>query len=450
MRLLYLTNGYPPRHTAGTENYTAGLARAMAAAGHMVEVVCGGDWEAGPRVFNGIETTIHDGVTVRRLNFNWKRGRDPNRVLFDNPDTQSVIARLLQDFRPDVVHLTSAYTLSASAVRAAKQADYPLVVTLTDFWFLCPQVTLRRTDGTLCDGQTTPGECLACMLRPSGAYQAARRVLPNSAVISIFAWASRKPLLARQAGLRGMALDMEARKRTLMPLLNQADAVIAPSRFLAEMYAANGLRLKARVIPYGHDLRWAEEVRPPKLGRPVVAGYAGRLTEAKGVHVLVEAAAQLAADTPLEVHIHGDPAQEPIYSQRLRRLAANVPRVKFMGKYGREALAAVFSSFDVVVVPSVWYENNPLVAQEAFAAGRPVVASDLGGMSEFVRPGEGGWLFAAGDARALADQLRAIAQAPEQIESLRKCLPRVRSMREELADLSHIYAELKPGDGSRS
>ncbi len=442
MKLLYLANGYPPRHTAGTENYTAGIARAMARAGHTVEVICGGDWDKGPQAYNGTETAVHDGVTVHRLNINWQRGPDPNRALFDSPEREAVAAELAEAYRPDLVHVTSATTLSVGALRAVQRAGYPVAVTLTDFWFLCPQFTLRRTDGTLCNGQTTAWQCLQCMLRPSGVYRQLARALPERALEPALTWASQQPWLARRRGLRGMALDMAARKRTLLPLLEAADAIIAPSRFLAEMFAANGLKHSVQVIPYGHDLAWAEQVRPKMPGGPVVVGYAGRLTEAKGVHVLVEAAARLAPELPLEVHIFGDLQQEPAYGDRLRELARNAPRVKFRGKFGRDELAKVFSALDVVAVPSLWYENNPLIAQEAFAAGRPVIASDLGGMAEFVEHEAGGWLVPPGDAEALAERLRALALRPEQIKRMRGGLPRVRTMAEECKTLEALYARL--------
>jgi glycosyltransferase involved in cell wall biosynthesis len=174
----------------------------------------------------------------------------------------------------------------------------------------------------------------------------------------------------------------------------------------------------------------------------VVVGYAGRLTEAKGAHVLVEAAARLEPEVPLEVHIYGDLQQEPAYGDRLRALARNAPHVKFRGRFGRDELAEVFSALDVVAVPSLWYENNPLIAQEAFAAGRPVIASDLGGMAEFVEHEVSGWLFPPGDAGALAERLRAVALGPEQIGRMRGGLPRVRTIAEECDTLDALYASL--------
>lgn len=442
MKILYLTNGYPPRHTAGTESYTAALARAFAQAGHGVRVVCAGDWDRGPQPYNGRERAEQDGVTVERLNLNWTRGRDPNTALFDNATTEAVVAEVLAEFQPDLVHLTSCYTLSASVIRAVARSGRPLVVTLTDFWFLCPQVTLRRSDGQLCDGHTTPAECLRCLLGASRLYQRAAAVLPEAVLTPAVTWASRHRSVARQRGLRGLALDMTARKATLLPLLEQAAVVIAPSRVLADLYQANGLRQAARVIPYGHDLSWAAQVPPRPAGAEVVFGYVGRLTEAKGVHVLVEAATRLDPTVRATVQLYGDLDAEPDYVARLRALAGASPRVRFHGKFDKAALAQVYGRLDALVVPSLWYENNPLVIQEAYAAGRPVIASDLGGMAEFTTHGVSGLLFAPGDAAALAEAMTTLAQTPAMLTQLRAGLPPVRSMEAEVQAIGAIYAEV--------
>lgn len=442
MKLLYLTNGYPPRHTAGTESYTAALAGAFAQAGHMVRVVCGGDWETGPLPYNGRQQTEHAGVVVDRLNLNWTRGPDPNGALFDNPATEAVVAEILAEYQPDLVHLTSSYTLSASVIRAVVRSGRPLVVTLTDFWFICPQVTLRRSDGQLCDGHTTPGECLRCLLGQSRAYQRAAVVLPKAVLAPMLIWASQQPRLARQRGLRGMALDMPVRKATLLPLLEQAAAIIAPSHILADLYQSNGLQRTPRVVPYGHDLSWTADVQPRPSGAGLVFGYVGRLTEAKGVHVLVEAATRLDPAVRASVHLYGDPEAEPAYTARLRALAGASSRVKFQGKFGREALAQVYSQIDVLVVPSVWYENNPLVLQEAYAAGRPVIASNLGGMAEFTAHEGSGLLFEPGSAAGLAAAMQRLATDPALLARLRAGLPPVRSIEEEVQAIGAIYAEV--------
>ena len=442
MNILFVCNGYPPEHTAGTQNYTAGIATALAAAGHQVTVVCGGDWERGPAPFNGLRRDIREGVAVVRLDLNWTRGPNPNGRLFDNPLTQVQLSGILDQVRPDVVHVTSCYTLSASALRAIQARGCPLVVTLTDFWFFCPQVTLLRSDGSLCDGQTTAWECLRCLLGPSRAYQLPARFLPEPVVAAALTLASRLPAVSRRPGLRGMALDMAARKQLLPALLNQADLVIAPSHFLASVALACGLARAPRVMAYGHNLDWVSPAPVPAEPGLLRIGYVGRLTPVKGVHVLLKALRQLPSGAAYQAHLFGDLRQEPAYAAELLALASGQPQIHFHGRFGRDALAAVYGQIDVLVVPSVWHENNPLVIQEAFAAGVPVVASRLGGMAEFVTHNVSGLLVEPGDPGSLAAALTELIAQPDRLAHLRAGLPAVRSMADEVAALTGLYAQL--------
>jgi len=440
MNILFICNGYPPEHTAGTENYTAGIASALAATGHDVTVVCAGDWDRGLGPFNGLRREVREGVSVVRLDLNWSRGSDPNGRLFDNPLTEAQVRVLLGQIRPDIVHLTSCYTLSASVIRAVQAFACPLVITLTDFWFFCPRVTLLRSDGRLCDGQTTAWECLRCMLGQARAYQLPMRVLPEPVVAAGLTLASRLPLLSRRAGLRGLALDMAARKRLLPALLNCADAVIAPSHFLARLATACGLARPPRVMAYGHNLDWVARLPPLGPHQPLRIGYVGRLTPVKGVDVLLKALLQLPPGAAYQAHLFGDLQQEPAYASELLDLAAGQPKIQFHGRFGRDELAAVYSQVDVLVVPSIWHENNPLVIQEAFAAGLPVVASRLGGMAEFVSDNVSGLLFEPGDAASLAAALIDLMNQPDLLPRLRGGIPAVRTTAEEVEALSGLYA----------
>ncbi len=437
-----IANGYPPWQAAGTEISTAAVATSLAGAGHDVTVACAGHWDRGPRPLNGVETSERDGVSVVRLHLNWRRGPDPNRRLFDNPLTGTAIGELIDRLAPDVVHVTSCYTLSASVLRAARARNLPLVVTLTDYWFVCPRVTLLRSDGTCCSGRTTASECLVCMLSDAPAYARLRDRLPAGHV-RLLAKAARHPRLSSLPGLRGRALDFEARKPLLLELLTAADVILAPTRSLAARYLEAGLAREIRLWPFGHDLGWAARVERRRRTNAFVFGYVGRIAEEKGVHVLVEAASRLAGLAPgAVVEIWGDPAQEGGYTARCMALPAGGVPVRFRGPFGRDRLAEVYGQIDVLVVPSIWDENSPLVVHEAFAAGVPVIASDVGGLREVVPDGTAGLLFPPGDAGALAEAMARIARDTALFAGLRSGVEPVRSADEAAAELLDVYRDL--------
>jgi glycosyltransferase involved in cell wall biosynthesis len=168
----------------------------------------------------------------------------------------------------------------------------------------------------------------------------------------------------------------------------------------------------------------------------------GRLTPSKGVHVFTAAFTHLNGVGGFAGQIWGDPNQEPDY---VKSLAATYPAsapLTFKGKFARPDIAAVYSGLDVLVVPSIWYENNPLVIQEAFAAGVPVIASNLGGMAEFVKHEVNGLLFKAGDADDLARTMRRLLTEPDLLEQLRRNLPPVKSVAVEADELLAYYTAL--------
>ncbi len=164
----------------------------------------------------------------------------------------------------------------------------------------------------------------------------------------------------------------------------------------------------------------------------------GQIAPHKGVHVLFESLRYL-PDADVQVHAYGDTAPFPRYTRRLRRMAARDPRLHLAGVYERAEVSRVLRELDVVVVPSLWYENSPNVILEAFAHRTPVIASDLGGMAELVEEGGNGLRFPPGEAASLAVALRRLIEEPRLLARLRAGIGPVKTVAEEMAELLTIY-----------
>lgn len=195
------------------------------------------------------------------------------------------------------------------------------------------------------------------------------------------------------------------------------DAFAAPSAFLAERYRAWGLDpARLRVIPNGTAIPEAG-VPPPAFGETLRLGFFGQARPPKGLHVALAALhhlePRLRARLRLDIHASRLEAQEGWYRALIERLAAPLRGegvLHWGGAYARGDLSGRMAETDAVLVPSTWWENAPLVIEEAFAHGRPVVGSRIGGIRERVRDGVDGLLFEAGDAKALAQVLRRLVE----------------------------------------
>lgn len=443
LKVLFIANGFPPTRWAGTETYTAAIAGELMERGHDVQVLCCGEWQDGPAHWNGYKNDIHNGIPVRRINLNWQKSPDPQKHLYNNPVVAGFVDEYLKELKPDLVHVTSCETLSASTLDVVKRNCIPLILSITDFWFLCPTINLLRSDGENCDGITTPWDCLQCTARGSKPYQWASSVLPEKGVETLLTQISKIPAITRHRGFRGMVGNMADRKQFLRRAFSLPDVRWVASKFVRDVHIQSGFDDPIDLHPYGHDLSWLENYHEKEKTSVVNVGFIGQITHSKGVHLLLEAAVQLAAvyGNRINYLIYGNLHKYPEYARLLESVAKKAGNVRFCGTYPREKSAEVFSKMDVLAVPSLWYDF-PLIIHEAFAAKVPVIAANLGGMAEAVSPGINGLLFNRGDVDDLARQIQRLLDEPELLQSLRSGIPAVRTVSDEVDALEKKYFEL--------
>lgn len=380
MRILLVVHRYPPEFPAGTELHTASLASELAARGDDVAVFAGspGAPLSRRRVRDG-----HDGsVAVRYL----ETPMEPDFTMgYRNEWARREFERMLDEVEPDVVHVQHLLYLSADLVEAAKARGIPTVVTLHDFWFQCPLVHHRPGTAHPARGGRLWG--LHCL----GHYESKR-------------W--RAPLLLSPPHLARTVAAHLRRPAFMRRQLELADAVIAPSAFVRDRFAAFGVP-REKIVVRPHPVR-AESVAPPATDGGVRFGFVGSIAASKGVHVLCEAFARVAG--PSTLRLFGT-TPEPRYFARVKR--GLDLRISYAGAFDPARLGEAYEQVDVVVVPSLVEESFSLVAWEAQAHGRPVVASALGALPEVVEHGRNGLLVPPDDVDALAAALARCTEAGE-------------------------------------
>jgi glycosyltransferase involved in cell wall biosynthesis len=446
MRIALVVHGFPPLERTGVENYTAALAAALARAGHAVLVFVP---RVDPRRAHGSQRRERRGAT----DVHWVADNVPPtgvREALDRPVITREFGRFLERERPDVVHFQHLVKLGMGLVFEARARGIPTVYTAHDYFPICHRYTLLRPDLTHCDVRGDSMACARCDLAASfldgrsarlGDYQmgALPAQLSPAESDALAALLGGHP---EQAGFSEADQDAACdQRRELDSLRARAfvalDRILAPTSYLARELVRGGIeRKKIHPQPYGiptDDLRDLPAIRPD-LRAPVRIGYLGGFSKQKGVHVLLAAAGRMRARAELVLHGGGsDREYVELVTREARRVGARLG-----GPYERADLPRLLSGLDLVVVPSIWAENYPIVIREAFAARRPVVASACGALPESVRDGLDGRLVQPNDAQALARVLDELC-APGVLETLAANAPEVKTIEQEALELVTHY-----------
>lgn len=418
MRIALVVHKFPPPSLGGTEVYTQSLARELAARGHQVAVFYRA--ESPGATAAGQEWEQREGFRALRVwrGFDLATASPVAKYLdtFANRDIASRFDAFLDEVRPDLVHLQHVMWLSYRLIHAVKARRLPSLLTLHDYWFVCANSQLVWPDHRTCQGKLGGLHCARCAL--------AQTRLPGSGLL--------RPLVAPAFWVRDYLIRRAA---------FAADRWVAPSRFLIARYVQAGFPAERfTFLENGIDVRDTPSCpRQEKTGGPLRFIYLGSLAWQKGVHVVVEAFRGVPASRAT-LAVYGDTSTFPDYAQSLAALADSANTV-LKGLLPRDAVGQVLAETDALVVPSLWYENSPLVIQEAFAAGVPVVASNIGALSEKVRPGVDGWLCPPGDVQAWHKTLLRLAEHPDEVDRMAAGVQPPMNLQDHVTRLEELYAQ---------
>jgi len=369
-RVLVASHGHPEIGKGGAENAAFHLFEGLRERGHEAWFL-----GCGTPAGQGAELCITQPFSDREFlyapgAFNWFNfaNRDPR--------FPREFARLLAELAPEVVHFHHYASLGVEAFEIVRRVlpNAAVVLTLHEFLAICHHFgqMVTRPDLHLCR-RAGEARCAACFPEiPPG--------------------------------------DFFLRRRYIQGFLDRVDQFVAPSAFLAERYVQWGVP-EERMAVVENVLPAARAVLPSRqAGDTLLVGFFGQISRLKGIDVLLGAAEALAAEgrTAISFAVFGDYRNQPeVFRADLeKRLAAPGSNVRFHGPYEHEEVDALMGGVDAVLVPSIWWENAPLVIEEALRNRRPVLCSDIGGMAEKVRDGIDGFHFRMGSAHALAELLK--------------------------------------------
>lgn len=447
MKIVLTVHQFLPDFSSGTEILTFETAKELLRRGHNIEIWTGYPASTVLEDSERFDSYEFEGLTVRRFHHNYNQPIRPSNVIeaeYNNLFLGDHFHDYLKTSCPDLVHFFHLSRLSASPINACRALNIPTVFTATDFWSVCPTSQLRQSDNSLCTGPKFNGvNCLRHVVDSSQPPEIKSRLnsMPDW-LVALFIWGTKQswwPEKQYSPFVRALA----RRPSHLIKTMNTIDRVLVPTRLMEEILKKNGLKQQhMRFVPFGINLKYMEKVPLKNPSNLIRLGFIGTLYEHKGAHILLEAVRILPQDLPIEINVYGKLNEFPKYVDQIKEIAADDKRIRFCGTFPNQDIGIIFSQLDALVVPSIWYENTPLVIYSAQATGTPVIATNLGGMAEVVQHEKNGLLFEKGNVAGLANLIKGICVDRSLLPRLSANAVKPKSIPTYVDELEEIYREI--------
>jgi glycosyltransferase involved in cell wall biosynthesis len=457
-KVLLTVHKFFPEHRAGTEVLTLNIAKELQVRGYEVLVVTANPPDVDARRKEGETKETSDfefeGVPVHVIEEPLRLKEYRFSFEYDHPHVAAHFRELCKSFKPDIIQIVHAQNHSAAIIDVAKELKIPVYFYSTDFWFVCPIVQLKRPNGEVCRGPG-PGaiKCLDCytpkLFPPLAEFKEALAMrLPSIAKAGKPAWslASHSLYAAYVAAKAPDAVASTLRRPAhLRDAANKMQAIMVPTKLMHDVFVENGISDKLiHHVPFGIRLDALLPYTQKVPSDVIRIGFIGTLFEHKGVDLLIKAFLALPEKAKCSLSIYGSTEQFPEYGKKLLDMAKdgskNADKISFKGTFPQAQFGEILSNLDVLVIPSRWYENTPLVMQSALATKTPLIATDLGGMAEIIDHGQTGLLFKLNSVDSLKEQLMRVISEPDLLARFRSGIKDERSVQDMVDDIEKIYA----------
>jgi glycosyltransferase involved in cell wall biosynthesis len=457
---------------------------AQVANGHRVTYFCAG--RHYPFLRNDrLHSWSRRGIAMREI-FNSSLGLGGGGTLAPEADlhhapSERLFSAVLQEVSPDIVHIQEMAGLPSSIIDLTKAAGIPVLATLQDYLPLCPTMHLYDVDDQLCLRHDVGAQCARCCasnvrsrhswVRWTLAYELRRR-LPGAAGWRVVGAAVRgRQALRRLAASRrqidpapraaaetraqpvgdraraGSPLRYQARRDINIDRLSRLDLLVAQSRRVKEIYAQLGVpadRLRVMQLTLSHLARIVPRTIGQPPGRIHFATLNGCVSVDKGADLILGALLKLheaGLDPGFRLTVLGGATPET--QRRLEQFTS----ARYEGGYDVATIDHRLAPFDVGIVPSVWEEAYGYVGVEFLAKGIPVIGNRRGGIVDYTREGETGWINADASGEGLATIMANLIRDPRQVlEMHRRVIASretlIRTMPDHAQEMNGVYQDL--------
>lgn len=456
-RVVLFVHCFFPDHIYGTEVHTYNIAKNLQKL-NWDPIIVTAKFPGEKKEKSMVTYYEYDGIPVFCIDKNYlpnKRIRDT----YHQEEMRSILRRMLKELEPDMVHATHIINHTSVLYEVLAELDIPCMATMTDFFGHCFNNKLQSFDGKMCIGPNqSRSNCLMCLhaarIQNGSAFSLEKIIIRHSTLAKfecLIAKQFKKSSLAekitrRVGGERLLNImdnieDIIHRPDVLKSAYKNLKCAVVPTRFTEKMYVENGLEVPLHRITFGVDIN--DKVKKKKTANDsIVIGYIGQIDYHKGTDLLINAFKKAKNNEKAQLLIYGSENQVPCYVNELKSLVRDVSHIYFKGTFPQNQLPDVLSEIDVLVIPSRWYENSPLILLSALAAHTPVIVSDVEGMTEFIIEGENGFSFPINDTNRLSDILEDLINHPDIIAKMQRATYYNKDSYKMTQELVRVYDEV--------
>ncbi|MEO6731316.1 MAG: glycosyltransferase [Ferruginibacter sp.] len=436
MKILICLHHFLPEYIGGTEIYTLRLAQGLRQAGVEAVIVV-------PR-FGHSDTAGYEYEGIRVIAYAENSVEDRKMIMGKTkPGGLAAFVDVLHKENPAIVHfheLAPGRGINIFHVEKTNELNIPLIITFHLAAYTCMKGSLVYKDIKKCDGLIRIKACTECVLETKGITGIKATLLAKASVALYTAGLDPTKLNSTPGTALGFPYVIDKIKNDLLKLSKLAAKIIVLSEWYKNILEKNGVpSAKLLYIRQGLAKEVPRHFNNSGISVPLKIVFIGRITAIKGLHLLIRAMGQLPQEK-ISLHIYGRETNDD-YVANCKKQSASMQNIHWMGAIPSEEVIATLSNYHVLCLPSD-FEMSPLVIQEAFAAGLPVLASDVYGNAEHIREGENGWLFRFKDSSHLAEKLKYLLDDVKRVERARLNLPVPKMFTEIAREHVWLYSEI--------
>ena len=437
MRVLYVLNHFLPFHTAGTEVYVWSLAKQFKTKRIEINVL-----------IPNYNQSISDGYIYDSLQvYQFAEPSHVDRSLimgFRPPEGLDSFVSFLQLEKPDIVHfheITGSNGITLHHVQAAKRLGLKVLYTFHLSGLSCLTGTLVQNGMSICDGKIEILKCSQCYLRTKKLNTLQAFFLSVTSYATKIVGFDLTKLSNRFGTALGTTNLVAKKKSDLIKLVESCDKIIVLTNWYKEILISNGIsQYKIELIKQGLPTKKETVTIDHNYKDTFKFLFVGRISHFKGLHILVEAFQQLEENTA-ELDIYGQ-ADDIEYERDLKNMTLAMPFIQWKGILPHQNVVQLMAQYNALCLCSTFSEMSPLVIQEAFAAGIPVIASNVYGNAEQIKHGVNGLLFKFNDTADLLKQLQRCIHEKDLLRNLSSNILPPRSFEEVANEHIKLYNSL--------